>query len=721
MDESQLETKASPDSLLPAELDRWGPFESLQRVGRGSFGEVYRAFDPTLQRHVALKLLLPRGLDRDAEASSLLKEARAMARVRHPNVVPIYGVDEHQGRVGFWSDFVQGQTLSDLVATQGSLGAREAALVGIDVCRAVGAVHAAGFIHRDIKSGNVMREKGGRILLMDFGLTYESGTDNNRSGTPAYMAPELLTGQPATISSDIYAVGVLLFNLLTAQYPVEGVDLGKLRAAHGAGARRTLLDARPDLPQALAHVVETAIQPDPQKRFGSAGQLVAALSEAIGMGSVTMAGPPPGKPRVFRAWMLAPAAAVAAALLLVLPQVRALFAPGPVSHTSPRGTQDDYRRAHDLLAHHYRPQALETAIPLLEKIVARDAQFAPAFADLARANFLQFTQQRETKYIEPAREAALHALALRPDLASAHVTLGALYAWTAQNDLASHELEEALRLDRFNAAAYGALADLYKRQGRTELVEPTLQKAVGLSPDDWSLMQQLGEYYLDNGMWAQAGEQYRRAAEFMPDNPRPHNNLGLVYQGLGRLDESAAAFRRAIDLEPSFIRFRNLGMVLAEAGKYEEASRMLERSIEMRPDNYRAWGLIASVYREQHADPAKVRETFLKAIALATDLRKQTPRDEYLLADVAGYYAAIGMEKQSLPLLAQAAALAPDIPQVLYQVAIGYEELHRRDEALRWLARAKATGYPSESIVRNPQLAALRDDPRYGATVGGTR
>ena len=163
-------------------------------MGRGSFGEVYRAFDPTLQRHVALKLLLPRGLDPDAEASSLLNEARAMARIRHPNVVPIYGVDQHEGRVGFWSDFVQGRTLSDLLATQGPLGPREAALVGIDVCRAVGAVHAAGFVHRDIKAGNVMREEGGRILLMDFGLTHESGADSHPSGTPAYMAPELMPG-----------------------------------------------------------------------------------------------------------------------------------------------------------------------------------------------------------------------------------------------------------------------------------------------------------------------------------------------------------------------------------------------------------------------------------------------------------------------------------------------------------------------------------------------
>ena len=141
------------------------------------------------------------------------------------------------------------------------------------------------------------------------------------------------------------------------------------------------------------------------------------------------------------------------------------------------GQQQEYRRAHELLAHYYRPQALETAIPLLETIVAADAQFAPAFADLGRANFLQFAQERDTKYLEPARDASLRALAIAPDLASAHVTLGFLYAFTEQNDLAAHELETALRLDKFNAAAYGALAELQTRQGRTELAEATLKKA----------------------------------------------------------------------------------------------------------------------------------------------------------------------------------------------------------------------------------------------------
>ena len=117
-------------------------------------------------------------------------------------------------------------------------------------------------------------------------------------------------------------------------------------------------------------------------------------------------------------------------------------------------------------------------------------------------------------------------------------------------------------------------------------------------------------------------------------------------------------------------------MVLAEAGNYSEASRCLERSIKMRPSQYRAWGLLASVYLNQHADAAKVRETYLKAIELAADLRKETPRDSYLLADVGSYYAATREGKGESAVARAGGGARTGRPEVLYQVAIGYESLH---------------------------------------------
>ncbi len=711
--------KAPAEQREPLTGD-WGPLKLIQKVGQGSFGEVYRAFDTTLEREVALKLLLAGGKDAESEARDLLREARALARVRHPNVVPVYGVDTHDGRVGFWSDFVHGKTLSAILAADGPFGAREAALIGVDLCRAVSAVHAAGLLHRDIKTGNVMREAGGRILLMDFGLSHGRDAGQPYSGTLVYMAPELLAGAPATITTDIYALGVLLFHLLTTKYPVSGSSFHEIRSAHESGSRRTLFDVRPDLPEQLVRVIETAASPDPSKRYRSTGQMIAALMEAANLGPAATESKAQPRSRRLRWWILAPLAVVA--ILFAIPQVRNVFLARThqISGTPIAAVYDDYKKAHSLLEHYYRPQALETAIPLLQKTVAQDPRFAPGFADLGRANVLQFIQLNDTKYIDPARQASLQALNLQPNLASAHVTLGMLYTWTDQQDLASQELDEALRIDKYSAAAYGALAELYYRQGRNDEAENTLQKAISLAPDDWGLLSQLGLYYLDTGKLAQAAEQYQKTTNLAPDNPRAYNNLGLVYRSQGRFTEAEVAFRKAIDLEPTYKRYRNLGAVFMDEGKFADAQPMFERAISLRPDYWEVWGNLATVYRNTGVDPAKVDETYRKAIAFSADLRKQTPNDPFLLAYVGSYYAAIGMDREALPLLKQAAALAPDKPDVLYNVAIGYERLHHRDQAILWLDKAVAGGASAKFLEKVPELAGLRSDPRYQTILNRT-
>src|SRR5947209_15035890 len=120
-------------------LKRWGEFQLLQRLDAGGFGEVYRAWDLTLEREVALKLLLPRGLKQEEEFASIVAEARAMARVRHPNTVSVYGVDCHDGRVGLWSDFIRGQTLAHWVEREGPRSEKETIEIGMTLCDALGA------------------------------------------------------------------------------------------------------------------------------------------------------------------------------------------------------------------------------------------------------------------------------------------------------------------------------------------------------------------------------------------------------------------------------------------------------------------------------------------------------------------------------------------------------------------------------------------------------
>lgn len=272
------------ERLRTGPSDRWGPLDLLEKLGEGSFAEVYRAWDPRLQREVALKLLRQPASQRER---SVVEEARQLALVRHPNVVTVHGAERHGGREGIWMELVSGRTLAVVVRTDGPMGAEEATLAGVHLCKALAAVHAAGILHRDVKADNVLREDGGRIVLTDFGtgLDRAAGSDPTRiSGTPLYMAPEVMSGAPVTASSDLYSVGVLLFHLVSGEFPHEADSLVQLRRAVTSGSGRQLRDVRPGLPERFLAVVERALALDPEDRFGSAGEMERALVESLRTG-----------------------------------------------------------------------------------------------------------------------------------------------------------------------------------------------------------------------------------------------------------------------------------------------------------------------------------------------------------------------------------------------------------------------------------------------------
>jgi eukaryotic-like serine/threonine-protein kinase len=271
----------SLDVAVPAGAGRWGRLELLELVGQGTFGDVYRARDSHLQREVAVKLLHTNRRQADV-VDRMLQEARALARVDHPNVVIVHDAEERDGRVGLCMEYIRGRTLAEILSTEGARGAREAALIGQDLSQALAAVHAAGLLHRDIKAQNVMREDGGRVVLMDFGAGLALGDAQTRAGrvtgTPLYLAPEMLEHGKASVRSDIYSLGVLLYHLVTNDYPVRGQTPAELLDAHHHGRVRRLRDVAPTLPAWFVRVVEKAIAPNPADRFATAGELEAALS-----------------------------------------------------------------------------------------------------------------------------------------------------------------------------------------------------------------------------------------------------------------------------------------------------------------------------------------------------------------------------------------------------------------------------------------------------------
>jgi hypothetical protein len=264
--QAQAEPPAEP--LSPGIM--WGRLKIIERIGKGAGGDVYRAFDPALEREVALKIWRERGGYRTTGT-----EARRLGRIKHPGVLQVLGNERHDGYAGMWTDFLDGKSLEEVLAERGTLAASEACRVGIALCDALEAVHAAGMVHRDLKAANVMWLADESVVLIDFGSVKElprgvpEGTERMR-GTPLATAPELLRGEPIGPAADIYSLGVLLYRLVSGRYPVEAKSLAELIEYVERRTFQPLAERRPDCDPVFARVVDRALSRAPAKRPGIA-------------------------------------------------------------------------------------------------------------------------------------------------------------------------------------------------------------------------------------------------------------------------------------------------------------------------------------------------------------------------------------------------------------------------------------------------------------------
>ena len=332
-----LERYARVNEQVPVS---WGRFQIIEQIGVGTFGVVYRAIEPTLQIEVALKITRPRHPELASEQEKALEEARRLVKVKHPNVVRAFGAERVGDEIGLSMELVRGRTLDEIVRRQSPFSANEAAVIGIDLCRALAAVHSVGVLHGDIKAYNVMREDGGRTVLMDFGTSRDlnrqpPGPGGDFAGTPLYLAPEVFAGSSRTMQSEIYSLGVLLYFLVSGAHPFEGetrTAIGKLHDRHSPPT--PLRDVRPDLPDPFIRVIDRALAEDPSQRFASAGAMEAALAQLLGPAATNSAPKPTPSLKLL----------LAAFALLVLAvgslTVSQLRGPSPTSEPSASGQAD---------------------------------------------------------------------------------------------------------------------------------------------------------------------------------------------------------------------------------------------------------------------------------------------------------------------------------------------------------------------------------------------
>jgi hypothetical protein len=311
-----------------AKGSRTGPFEVLERLGSGASGTVYKVRHVALGRASALKVVS--AVDPEARRR-FEREVEALARLDSPSIVKIHALHEVEGALAYEMELIEGETLAERIARGGSLGWREAALLVARLARAVDRVHALGILHRDLKPSNVLLGSGGRAAIADFGLARildlsaitRSGTF---LGTPLYMAPETLGGNAATPRSDIYGLGVILYEALTGRPPFREPTLAAL--FHKALRGKCEPARPPGAPAELDRIRARAMAPDPPARYATAGELAEALERVVAAG-----GGEPGE----HPFALAGLALVACAATAVLGAAIALEARGrPTPPSTPR-------------------------------------------------------------------------------------------------------------------------------------------------------------------------------------------------------------------------------------------------------------------------------------------------------------------------------------------------------------------------------------------------
>ena len=258
-----------------------GRYELGGVLGRGGMAEVRDGWDMRLGRPVAVKLLYPSVSAEPDTRRRFATEARAAAALNHPHVVAVHDSGVHAGRHYIVLERLPGQSLADALARGGPLSTAHVRAIMRDVLSALGAAHARGVLHRDIKPANILFTSIGGVKIADFGVAKSADTPqtltNRIFGTMAYLPADRIAGRPATASDDLYALGVVAYEALTARRAYPQANLGALADAISTGYLTPLTALRPDIDPALALTIERSMSRDPRWRFGTAEQMRASL------------------------------------------------------------------------------------------------------------------------------------------------------------------------------------------------------------------------------------------------------------------------------------------------------------------------------------------------------------------------------------------------------------------------------------------------------------
>ncbi len=694
-------------------------------------GEVYRARDSRLGREVAVKVL-PEDAGSPVKRERFLREAQAASALNHPGIVTVHDVGHDQGMDYIVMERVEGRTLCEILKA-GPLPVDVALGYARQAAAALAVAHPAGIVHRDLKPQNLMVTPGGQLKVLDFGLArFESGVVDSVGptkelltafgtvlGTPGYMSPEQVEGKPVDARTDVFSLGIVLYEMLTGKAPFGGSSVAAILYEIVHRVPEPAARLRPGLSRDVTDVLDVMLHKDPDQRFADGGELLAALS---GAPSLSRAGrrPPFGADagawvRRHRAWAVAFAVllgSVVTAGLIWKTRLSRSPASRTATASAPGNGYDRYLEGLELVKRWDKGTNLDDAIRLFRQAAAEDPSFALAFARLADAQRIKYALTHDKNWLAEAGKSADEAVRLNAGLAPVQVALGRIHAMRGSNDLAFAAFERALSIDSNDPEANQAIARQYERLGRLKDAEASYRKALSLDPENLSVLDSYANYLFRQGRFEDAILEWRAVIRLAPDNAAALVNLGSALSENGRFAEAITLYERAVSLKPSYMAYSNLGTAYSRAKRYPESAAAYRKALELDDKDWLAWGNLGYVSSWMGGMEKQATEAFDRAIQLAEAERKESPRDASLHSQLALYYAKTGKAQLSLQRLSTALTLSPATGQIQADAAEVYELLGMREKAVAAFRSSLELGFQRQQLLRNPELSRLLEDPR---------
>ncbi len=393
--------------------------------------------------------------------------------------------------------------------------------------------------------------------------------------------------------------------------------------------------------------------------------------------------------------------------------------PGEPRSLLTRGTTQSaayeyYLRGQGYLQNCQQERAPEMAIPLFERALEVDRNYALAHAGLAQAYWCRYEQTKDMAWVERALDACKQAQALGDQFAPVHLALGQVLRGTGRYDQAVHAYERALEIDPTSDDALRGLAASFVALARPADAERIYQRALALRPDFAGSYGALGRFFYEQGRYDEATRMFRRTVELAPENVRSYNSLGALLSLQGKWDEARSLYEKSLSIQPNYVAYSNLGhLYFFRESRYADAARAFEKALELDKRDHRVWQNLASAYYWAPGERDKAPAAYRQAAEMLQSELEVNPQDANLVIRLAECHAMLGQAVRARTLTRRALDLAPDKVEVIFRAGHIYEQLGDRVRALEWIGKALERGYSGPEVERSPSLKSLRSDPRF--------